>query len=100
MKFRLLFISCTIFMIGCENKKADMIIHNGKIYTMNDLMPITESVAIGDGKIIALGKYKELDHLISSKTQIINLNGAMMTPGLIEGHCHFYGLGLAEMQLN
>ena len=78
MKFRLLFISCTIFMIGCENKKADMIIHNGKIYTMNDLMPITESVAIGDGKIIALGKYKELDHLISPKTQIINLNGAMM----------------------
>ena len=77
-----------------------MIIYNGKIYTMNDLMPITESVAINNGKIIALGKYKELDRLISPNTQIINLSGAMMTPGIIEGHGHFYGLGLAEMQLD
>ena len=53
-----------------------------------------------NGKIIALGKYKELDRLISPNTQIINLSGAMMTPGIIEGHGHFYGLGLAEMQLD
>tara|TARA_B100000941_G_scaffold180507_1_gene129477 strand:- start:8253 stop:9902 length:1650 start_codon:yes stop_codon:yes gene_type:complete len=86
--------------LGCESEKADMIIYNGKIYTMNDLMPITESVAINNGKIIALGKYKELDHFISPNTQIINLDGAMMTPGIIEGHGHFYGLGLAEMQLD
>ena len=86
--------------MSCETKKADMIIYNGAIYTMNDLMPITESVAVSNGKIIALGKYKDLDHLITPRTQIINLNGAMMTPGLIEGHGHFYGLGLAEMQLD
>ena len=78
MKFKLLLINCVVFLISCEVEKADMIIHNGKIYTMNDLMPITEAVAINNGKIIALGKYKELDHLIYPKTQIINLNGAMM----------------------
>ena len=77
-----------------------MIIHNGTIYTMNDLMPTTESVAIRNGKIIALGKYRDLDDLITPRTKIINLNGAMMTPGLIEGHGHFYGLGLAKMQLD
>ena len=100
MKIKLLFVGCFIFLLGCESEKADMIIYNGKIYTMNDLMPITESVAISNGKIIALGKYKELDHFISPNTQIINLDGAMMTPGIIEGHGHFYGLGLAEMQLD
>ena len=100
MKIKILFISCFIFLLSCESEKADMIIYNGKIYTMNDLMPITESVAINNGKIIALGKYKELDRLISPNTQIINLSGAMMTPGIIEGHGHFYGLGLAEMQLD
>jgi len=100
MRLKLLFINFFIFTMGCETEKADMIIYNGKIYTMNDLMPITESVAVNNGKIIALGKYKELDHLISPNTQIINLDGAMMTPGIIEGHGHFYGLGLAEMQLN
>ena len=65
MKFKLLLINCVVFLISCEVEKADMIIHNGKIYTMNDLMPITEAVAINNGKIIALGKYKELDYLIS-----------------------------------
>ena len=100
MKLKILLINYFIFMMSCETKKADMIIYNGAIYTMNDLMPITESVAVSNGKIIALGKYKNLDHLITPRTQIINLNGAMMTPGLIEGHGHFYGLGLAEMQLD
>ena len=100
MKLKILFINCFIFVMSCETEKADMIIHNGTIYTMNDLMPITESVAVNNGKIIALGKYKDLDRLITPRTQIINLDGAMMTPGLIEGHGHFYGLGLAEMQLD
>ena len=89
-----------LFIFGCEDQKADMIIHNGVIYTMNDLNPIAEAVAVGDGKIIALGKYRDLDPLINAKTKIINLSGAMMTPGIIEGHGHFYGLGLAKMQLD
>ena len=99
MKYKLI-LPLILLLIGCETEKADMIIHNGTIYTMNDLMPTTESVAIRNGKIIALGKYRDLDDLITPKTKIINLNGAMMTPGLIEGHGHFYGLGLAKMQLD
>ena len=99
MKYKLI-LPLILLLIGCETEKADMIIHNGTIYTMNDLMPTTESVAIRNGKIIALGKYRDLDNLITPRTKIINLNGAMMTPGLIEGHGHFYGLGLAKMQLD
>ena len=99
MKYKLI-LPLILLLISCETEKADMIIHNGTIYTMNDLMPTTESVAIRNGKIIALGKYRDLDDLITPKTKIINLNGAMMTPGLIEGHGHFYGLGLAKMQLD
>ena len=95
MKYKLI-LPLILLLIGCETEKADMIIHNGTIYTMNDLMPTTESVAIRNGKIIALGKYRDLDDLITPRTKIINLNGAMMTPGLIEGHGHFYGLGLAD----
>ena len=99
MKYKLI-LPLILLLIGCDTEKADMIVHNGTIYTMNDLMPTTESVAIRNGKIIALGKYRDLDDLINPRTKIINLNGAMMTPGLIEGHGHFYGLGLAKMQLD
>ena len=100
MNNKLIILLLALFIFGCEDQKADMIIHNGVIYTMNDLNPITEAVAVGNGKIIALGKYRDLDPLINAKTKIINLNGAMMTPGIIEGHGHFYGLGLAKMQLD
>ena len=100
MNNKLIIFLIALFIFGCEDQKADMIIHNGVIYTMNDLNPITEAVAVGDGKIIALGKYRDLDPLINAKTKIINLSGAMMTPGIIEGHGHFYGLGLAKMQLD
>ena len=100
MNNKLILSLLALFIFGCEDQKADMIIHNGVIYTMNDLNPIAEAVAVGDGKIIALGKYRDLDPLINAKTKIINLSGAMMTPGIIEGHGHFYGLGLAKMQLD
>ena len=100
MNNKLIIFLIALFIFGCEDQKADMIIHNGVIYTMNDLNPIAEAVAVGDGKIIALGKYRDLDPLINAKTKIINLSGAMMTPGIIEGHGHFYGLGLAKMQLD
>ena len=89
-----------LFFVSCESQKADMIIHNGMIYTMNDLNPTAEAVAVSSGKIIALGKYTDLDPLITPRTKIINLRGATMTPGIIEGHGHFYGLGLAKMQLD
>jgi predicted amidohydrolase YtcJ len=100
MNNRLVISFLFLFFISCESQKADMIIHNGMIYTMNDLYPTAEAVAVSSGKIIALGKYTDLDPLITPRTKIINLRGATMTPGIIEGHGHFYGLGLAKMQLD
>ena len=38
-----------LILIGCENKKADMVIHNGKIYTMNEYNPIAETVIVKNG---------------------------------------------------
>ena len=100
MNNRLVISFLFLFFISCESQKADMIIHNGMIYTMNDLNPTAEAVAVSSGKIIALGKYTDLDPLITPRTKIINLRGTTMTPGIIEGHGHFYGLGLAKMQLD
>ena len=100
MNNRLVISFLFLFFVSCESQKADMIIHNGMIYTMNDSNPTAEAVAVSSGKIIALGKYTDLDPLITPRTKIINLRGATMTPGIIEGHGHFYGLGLAKMQLD
>ena len=89
-----------LILIGCENKKADMVIHNGKIYTMNEYNPIAETVIVKDGKIVNVGRQINYRSYIGEKTKILDLNGATMVPGIIEGHGHFMGLGYAKMRLD
>ena len=89
-----------LFLFGCTSEKADMVINNGIIYTMDDFYPLAEAVAIRDGKIIAVGSEYAVGPYIGSETKILDLNGKTMVPGLIEGHGHFMGLGYAKMRLD
>ena len=77
-----------------------MIINNGIIYTMDDLKPLAEAVAIRDGKIIAVGSNHSIKSYMDNQTKVLDLNGKTMVPGLIEGHGHFMGLGYAKMRLD
>lgn len=77
-----------------------MIIQGGKIYTMNPLQPDVEAVAIRSGKIIFAGSATESEGYKSDATQLINLQGKTMTPGFIESHGHFMGLGFNEIDLD
>jgi hypothetical protein len=89
-----------LFLFGCTSEKADMVINNGIIYTMDDFYPLAEAVAIRDGKIIAVGSEYAVGSYIGSETKVLDLNGKTMVPGLIEGHGHFMGLGYAKMRLD
>ena len=95
---RVLFI--LLIFIGCESNKADLIIENGIIYTMDDFNPIAESVAVRSGKIIGVGSNYYIQSFIGNNTKVLDLKGATMVPGLIEGHGHFMGLGYAKMRLD
>ena len=99
-KYFLLCINITLILIGCESKHADMVIHNGTIYTMSDYNPIAETVIVKDGKIMKVGNQINYRSYIGEKTKILDLNGATMIPGFIEGHGHFMGLGYAKMRLD
>jgi len=90
----------TFILFGCESNKADLIIENGVIYTMNDLNPLIEAVAIKNGKIIGIGSKNDIKPFKSKNTKILDLEGYTMTPGLIEGHGHFMGLGYSKMRLD
>ena len=100
MKKRYSILFFFLLIASCSDNIADVIIFNGDIYTMNDLNPKVNAVAIKNGKIIALSKRKNLNKYQSSYTKMIDLSGKTMTPGLIEGHGHFTGLGEAKMNLD
>ena len=75
---------------GCSGPKVDLILHHGKIYTVDNLFTIAEAVAIHDGKIIATGTSDEILNRYSA-TSIINLDGRCVYPGFIDAHSHFFG---------
>ncbi|MFN7793839.1 MAG: amidohydrolase, partial [Cyclobacteriaceae bacterium] len=96
-----LFLIATVFA-GCAEKKtpADLIIRGGTIYTMNAQQPEVEAVAVAGGKIIYAGDADGVTEFDGEKTNSIDLKGRTLTPGLIEGHGHFMGLGYNELDLD
>lgn len=89
-----LFINMMICLFSCEPaKEADLILHNGKIYTVNESFEIAEAVAIKDGKIIAIGAEREIMNKYSAK-EVIDLQDKTVYPGFIDAHSHFVGYAL------
>ncbi len=71
-------------------KNADLIITNAKIYTVNQNFDVAQSMAISNGKIIAVGKSADILKNYQTKN-VQNLQGKTVFPGLIDAHCHFTG---------
>ncbi|QBR70839.1 twin-arginine translocation pathway signal protein [Beijerinckiaceae bacterium] len=67
---------------------ADLIMHGGKILTMNDAQPQVEAIAVSGGKIIGVGSLTEIMTLKGPKTQVIELGSRTLLPGFVEPHIH------------
>lgn len=91
-----------LFSCGTEKKEviADMVISGGSIYTMDEQQPQAEAIAVKSDSIIYVGTAKEAKKYAGETTTIVDLKGKTLTPGFIEGHGHFMGLGYNELNLN
>tara|TARA_B110000285_G_scaffold192106_1_gene220281 strand:- start:1168 stop:2811 length:1644 start_codon:yes stop_codon:yes gene_type:complete len=83
----------TSLLQSCK-KSVDYIAYNGNIYTVNNDFNVASAFAVKDGKFIDVGN----DEIFSkyNTNEKIDLNGSTVLPGLIDAHCHFYGLGLNQ----
>lgn len=75
-------------------------IYGGPIYTVDTTQSTVEAVATKGNIILFAGSLAEAEAFKGEQTQLIDLEGRTMTPGLIEGHGHFMGLGYNEMNLD
>jgi hypothetical protein len=71
-----------------ESFFADSIFINGDIITVDDRNPAAEALAVKDGKIAAVGDRELALALKGPKTELIDLHGKTLMPGLIEPHSH------------
>ncbi|MBI4480258.1 MAG: amidohydrolase family protein [Acidobacteria bacterium] len=69
----------------------DLILHNGKVITVDSNFSIAQAVAVTGNKISAVGTNDAVLALAGSGTQRIDLKGRTVTPGLIDTHRHMYG---------
>ncbi len=96
MKFKTLtLVALLLFgLISCQEnteskkKTADIVYTNGKIYTVNEAQPWAEAMAIKDGKLIKLGSAEELKEFIGESTEVVDLEGKFVMPGLVDTHTH------------
>ncbi len=100
------FLSATLALIclfSCSNPEkefATMLIYGGTIYTVDSTAITVEAVATKDNLILFAGTLAEAEEFKNKQTELIDLKGKTMTPGLIEGHGHFMGLGYNELTLD
>jgi len=91
-----LFSSCS----SPKKESATLLIYGGPIYTVDTTQSSVEAVATKDSIILFAGSLAEAEEFKNEETQLIDLQGKTMTPGLIEGHGHFMGLGYNELNLD
>lgn len=100
---RLVIASSLALVFGCAAQPeiaADLVLQHGKVVTVDDANPEGEAIAILGDTILAVGSDREIARYIGRDTKVIDLDGQLAIPGIIEGHGHFSGVGDAKMQLN
>jgi predicted amidohydrolase YtcJ len=81
-------------------RPADLVLTNGRIVTIDSAMPEAQAIAISGDRIQALGTSADIRRYEGPSSKIIDLHGRLATPGLIDGHAHFLGVGEAQLNLN
>ena len=91
--------------IACQGGQASnvepatLVIRNGRIVTVDEAKPEARAMAVKGDTIAALGTEDEIRPYVGPATQVIDLNGALAVPGLIDSHGHFNGIGQAKLGL-
>ena len=87
------FFLLTAAFPACSGRKvqpADLVLLNGSVYTMTDARPRAAAVVVAENKIVALyDNETEAKRHIGRRTRVIDLEGRMAVPGLIDSHVHF-----------
>ena len=88
----LAFLSFSLSIHGASaaslDPSPDTVLLNGKILTVDADFTVVQALAVKDGRFVGVGDNDEISALASETTEIIDLEGRTVVPGLIDGHAH------------
>lgn len=79
---------------------ADLLLFNGKVFTAEPGQPLGQAVAVANGKILKVGSDAEVKALADADTQVIDLAGKVLMPGMIDTHSHPIMGAMASLRAN
>lgn len=85
-----------LFLCSFPLLAVSMILHNGRVVTQDAQNSIHQAIAIRDGRVVATGANAPILAMREAGTQVIDLGGRMVLPGLIDPHVHALGGALSE----
>ncbi|HUS87229.1 MAG TPA: amidohydrolase [Bacteroidales bacterium] len=90
-----------ILSVSCTRETADLILLNGEIYTMDEANPWATAIVIKEN-LIAEVIYDKIDtkRWTGTGTRVVDLEGAFVVPGFIDGHVHFNNAGALINDIN
>lgn len=88
------FLAFILASCSTQKLKVDMVLTNGDIRTMDPNYPGAEAVAVNGGRIVGVGTDEGVASHYTGKVTL-NLHGAYVLPGLIDGHAHMLDMGLS-----
>lgn len=77
---------------GYKNETVDIIVHNAKIYTVDETFNVVEAMAIKEGLIVETGPERQIMNKYHAK-KYLDAEKRAVYPGFIDAHCHFLGMG-------
>lgn len=88
-------------IMNSEQAKADIVLVNATVITMDSFNSRAQGVAIRDGKILAVGSKEEIIRSINETTKVIDIEGKAVLPGFIDAHAHLTltGMFLSSLDL-
>lgn len=86
--YKILFFLLLVSTSLTVSAQADLILHNGKIFTADTSKPWAEAVAIQGKVIVAVGKTEDILKWKADSTKMIDLKGKTVLPGFNDAHCH------------
>lgn len=83
-----------------SGQRADIVLKNGVIATVDSSFTLAEAVAMKNGRIVYTGSSAGAKRFIGSKTRVVDLAGRIALPGLIDAHAHFAGYAASLVKLD
>jgi predicted amidohydrolase YtcJ len=85
-------------LAGFARAEPELILHHGRLYTVNPAQPEAEALAVQGGRIVAVGGNREVLALGTARTRRVDLGGKRVLPGFNDAHAHPANGGVQQLR--